>query len=63
MHVWELIVLVRVMLHTELFKGDYSYSVYLQHDLAVMHVRLPKPELQQLHITNFPANTKENKSI
>ena len=34
-------------------------SVYLQHDLAVMHVRLSEPELQQLHVTDFPANTQQ----
>lgn len=35
-----------------------SDSVYLQHNLAVMHVRLPEPQLQQLHVPNLPANTR-----
>lgn len=40
-----------------------SDGVYLQHDFAVMHVRLPEPQLQQLHVTNLPANAPERTNI
>lgn len=38
-----------------------SDSVYLQHHLAVVHVRLPEPQLQQLHIPNLSECTVKEK--
>lgn len=41
--------------------SDVSGSVYLQHHLAVVHVRLPEPQLQQLHIPNLSECTVKEK--
>lgn len=47
------------MVTREEIKANIRCCVYLQHHLAVVHVRLSEAELQQLHVADLPEDIQE----